>query len=78
MKKRKVFKKIGDKWEQTSMPFLRKGDIFKMFESNGEQVKDGCGETRFTCESDAYENKHEVWVVDVMYTGYTIPPDEAA
>ena len=76
--KRKVFKKVGDKWESTSMSFLRKGDIFKMFEPNDDPVKNGHCETIFTCDSNAYENKNGVWCVDVEKGGSTIPPDEVA
>lgn len=63
--KRRVLKQVGDQWLPTGMPFLRKGDIFKLFEVEGLPVKIG-GIRVFECSSDAYWSKDDdAWKVDI-------------
>lgn len=46
----------GEQWKLTHMSQLVRGDIFRMFESTGEPVKDNEDNTHFICAGPATVN----------------------
>jgi hypothetical protein len=52
-------------WHDIEFKELKDGDIYRMFESTGEPVKDNNGETEFVADSDAFE-KDGVWTIAIM------------
>lgn len=54
VKLRKVEIKDDDKWKEISFSELKKGDIFRLFESDGTPVKDLYNRTEFLADTNAY------------------------
>lgn len=54
IKLRKVEIKDNDEWKEISFSELKKGDTFKMFESDGTPVKDLYNRTEFLATTNAY------------------------
>lgn len=60
---RKVEKKVGDSWVSTEMKELAVGDIFRMFEPNGEPVEWHGFE--WIVKGKPYLNESSVYAVNV-------------
>jgi len=57
---------IDGNWVNIEFSQLKAGDRFKIFESDGEEIKDfATGNTEFVAESDAFLNKDDVWTIDI-------------
>ncbi|MBS4172986.1 hypothetical protein [Bacillus sp. FJAT-49736] len=53
-------------WVEIDFCQLQKGDNFKMFEQNGEEVLDEFGNTWMQAKSDPYYDLElECWLVDI-------------
>lgn len=61
----KVYKVVNQAYEECEMKDIRKGDVFKMYEANGEEVINEHNETVFHAISDAYVYENNIWMVDV-------------
>jgi len=62
---RKVYKKIGSDWIQSAIPFLREGDIFKMYEPDGKKIESE-GKTIFKADKNPYQRSDGQWVIDLI------------
>lgn len=51
-------------WEEIHFEHLHKGELFKLYESNGEEVRDQNGNTIFLTVSEPYLNEQGVWRID--------------
>ena len=56
---REVFKKVGCQWVRSSIPFLREGDLFKMYEPDGDAIKSE-GSTIFKADKNPYQNEKSI------------------
>lgn len=64
-KLRKVEVKDNDIWKEVHFSELKKDDIFRMFEPDGEPVKDLNNKTEFLATSDVYINKDSQPAIDI-------------
>lgn len=48
----------GDSWEDVELRALHKGEVFRMFEDDGEPVKGPLGHTEFLAASEPYKISH--------------------
>ena len=68
MSRRRVQVLKGDSWVDMSMCDLKKGDMFCVYEENGDPVFDEEGSSVFTAVNDAYPDSEDedgvVWGVD--------------
>ena len=56
----------GGEWIQTKLETVKKGEMFKMFESDGTPVEDRYGNVEWEASSDAYKMPRSgIWGVDV-------------
>ena len=62
---RRVFKEIKGEFIEVKMKEIRKGDTFKMYESNGDSVLGNYGEDIFVASSNAYLDSCETYTVDI-------------
>jgi len=55
-------------WENTILENLHKGEVFRMFEPDGEPVKDVSGATEFIAASEPYRVSmpEPVWGVEIV------------
>lgn len=60
MTTRRVQRRVDndDSWEEVDLKKLHKGEIFRMYEPDGEPVKDTSGSTEFIAASDPYRVSH--------------------
>jgi hypothetical protein len=64
---RRVQVKIDGQWTDTSMKDIKNGDVFRMFEPNGEEVIGTgllAGDVNFVALEDAWCNDDGVWGAD--------------
>ena len=54
-------------WRKTDMRLLCKGNIFRMYESDGSRKQDNQGNNVFVAFSDAYKNPNGIWQVSTIY-----------
>lgn len=54
-------------WRKTDMRLLCKGNIFRMYESDGRRKQDSQGNNVFVAASDAYKNPDGIWQVSTIY-----------
>ena len=54
-------------WRKTDMRLLCKGNIFRMYESDGSRKQDSQGNNVFVAASDAYKNPDGIWQVSTIY-----------
>lgn len=54
-------------WRKTDMRLLCKGNIFRMYESDGSRKQDSQGNNVFVAASDAYKNPNGIWQVSTIY-----------
>ena len=54
-------------WRKTDMRLLCKGNIFRMYESDGSRKQDSQGNNVFVAASDAYKNPAGIWRVSTIY-----------
>ena len=54
-------------WRKTDMRLLCKGNIFRMYESDGSRKQDDQGNNVFVAASDAYKNSNGIWMVSTIY-----------
>ena len=54
-------------WRKTDMRLLCKGNIFRMYESDGSRKQDNQGNNVFVAFSDAYKNPDGIWQVSTIY-----------
>ncbi|WP_342532718.1 hypothetical protein MHB40_14755 [Lysinibacillus sp. FSL K6-0057] len=62
---RRVLKQVNEEFVECEMKEIKKGDLFKMFEPNGDNVVNKYGEDVFTATSNAYRYKGKIYQVDV-------------
>ena len=60
-RKAQIFK--NENWIDVEFQELKNGDNFRLFEFNGEEVKDKNGNTKFIATSDAYLN-NGFWTIN--------------
>jgi hypothetical protein len=69
-KLRKVEIKNNNIWEEINFSELKKGDTFRMFEPDGEPVKDLNNKTEFLATSDTYmSEKLQQYTIEVGKVG---------
>jgi hypothetical protein len=62
---RRVEKLVDGQWVQVRMLELKDGDVFRLFEPNGEPVVDGKDVSEWQVEGDAYVNDMGIATVKV-------------
>jgi hypothetical protein len=61
----------NNRWEKIEFKQLKKGDNFRMFELNGEEVTDQSGQKLFSAKSETYYDVDlECWIVDIKENEY--------
>ena len=62
-RKAQIFK--NNKWIDIKFEDLKKDDKFRLFESDGESVKDKNGYTEFIAINDSYINNKGIGTIDI-------------
>lgn len=65
MLKRKAKILVDGLWIDVSFKDIKMGDKFKLFESDGEQVKDNSGEIEWVAACDPFYNSEGVLTITV-------------
>lgn len=69
-KLRKVEIKNNEEWKEIEFSELKKGETFRMFEPDGEPVKDLNNRTEFLATSDTYMSEElQQYTIDVGKVG---------
>jgi hypothetical protein len=54
----------SDNWVDCKLQDIKSGNIFRMFESDGDTVKDNKGYTKFLAVSDPSKNREGIWSIN--------------
>lgn len=58
--------KVNNEWKEIKFKDLKEDDIFRLFESTGEQVFGDNNQTEFIASSNAFLNEDDIWSVNIL------------
>ncbi|MGR7944154.1 hypothetical protein ACU063_06730 [Paenibacillus sp. M.A.Huq-81] len=62
---RKVERLVLGDWKECQFKFLSQGDVFRLFEPDGDYVSDSYGNCEFQAESMPYVNENGHWEIEI-------------
>nr|WP_231978241.1 hypothetical protein [Mycobacterium sp. E3298] len=62
---RKVERLVLADWKECQFQSLIRGDIFRLFEPDGDYVSDSYGNREFQAESDPFINENGHWEIEI-------------
>jgi len=66
MEMRKIKKLVKDKFVKCEMEDIKAGDVFRLWEANGEVIMSPTGTPYFMAATDAFIDSDGMWAVEIF------------